>query len=160
MIYTVHFMAWGDLLTKEQVKVSTYLRTIAPDFVSLFDTGVILAHGGDPKRPLALRELHLRTPQIDAIHLTPPASEPVDYDDSEANRKMEPITVLVGPFRFDGHIRISTLTNLQKHLDISREEYTSLYDIEISNPNMPSFGVLRTPQALLRTDTVLFAARW
>jgi hypothetical protein len=159
MLYTAHFLAWGDLVTKEQIRVNTYLRTIAPDYVSLFDVGALLTHGGDPKRPMAFRELHLRTPQILALHLTPPAEEPVDYDEAEANRTMEPITAMIGPFRFDGLLRISTLTDLQKHLEISREVYTTVYEVEVSHQTLPSLGTLRTSQVLLRTDAVLFASR-
>lgn len=158
MVYTLNSLAWGDVITKEAVRVSTYLRTIAPDYVSLYDAHAFLL-GGDLGRPLAFPELHIRTAQVLAFHLLPPASDPPDYDPAELNRKMEPVTVLVGPFRFDALLRISTMTTLAKHVEITTDVFISLYDATMSCPIAPSLGVVRTPLVLIRRDMAQFAAR-
>jgi len=159
MVYTLTTLAWGDVVTKEMVRVSTYLRTIAPDYVSLYDARALPVRGTGPVQALAFTELHVRTPQVIALHLLPPASEPPDYDPSEEKRKMEPATVLVGPFRFDGLVRMSTIASLSKFLEITTETFISLYEVEVSQPGVPSLGVVRAPMALIRRDTALFAPR-
>jgi hypothetical protein len=159
MVYTPQAMAWGDILTKAVVRVSTYLRTLAPDYVSLHDARVLPMRAGEALRPLRFAELHIRTPQVIAFHLLPPADEPPDYDPSEANRKMERITVFVGPFRFDGLARMAATVDLAKYLEITTETFLSLYEVEVTVPGAPGLGVVRAPQALIRRDAASFALR-
>jgi len=159
MVYTMTTLAWGDVITKEMVRVSTYLRTIAPEYVSLHEARALPVRGASPIQPLAFTQLHVRTPHVIAFHLLPPANEPPDYDPGEENRKMEPVSVLIGPFRFDGLIRTSTRTDLATFLEISTEVFLSLYEVEISQPGVPSLGVVRAPMSLIRRDVSLFAPR-
>jgi hypothetical protein len=159
MVYTMSGMVWGQIVTKEMVRVSTFLRTIAPDYVSLYDAHLLPLRAGGPEQALAIPEVHIRTTQVIAMHLLPPASEPHDYDPSETNRKMEPATVIVGPFRFDGLLRTSAMTDLAKHVEITREPFVSVYDIEASLPGMAKLGVIKAAQVLIRRDASLFAPR-
>ena len=159
MIYTMASMAWGEVVTKELVRVNTFLRTLAPDYVALYDARLLPLGVDRPDQAIPFTELHIRTPQIIAFHLLPPAEEPADYDPTEANRVMELITTMVGPFRIDASIRTSTMTSLGKHLDISTEAYMSLYDAAVSCPTMPALGTIRTPMVLIRRDLSSFAPR-
>ncbi len=159
MVYTMANLSWGDLVTKQPVRVNTYLRTIAPDYVDLYDARTMPIGGAGAGQPVVFAELHIRTPQVVAFHLLPPASEPADYDPAEANRKMEPVTVLVGPFRFDAQARMSTIASLSKYLEITSEVFVTIYDAAVSCPVMPAMGVIRTPLVLIRRDAALFAAR-
>lgn len=158
MVYTMNSLSWGSLITKELVRVNTFLRTLTPDYVSLYDARVVPLSGGNPRQPLAFRELHIRTPQVVAFHLMPPASEPPDYDPNEPNRKMEPVTVIVGPWRFDGTLRTSTVTDLGKHLEITTQTFISLYEATISCPGLPTMGAVRTPMVILRRDDSMCGA--
>ncbi len=159
MVYEMNSMCWGEVVTKELVRVNTYLRTLAPDYVSLRDAKIMPIGGSGTKQPIACPELHIRTPKVIAFHLLPPADEPPDYDPTEANRMMEPVTALVGPFRFDGHLRISTIMDLYKALEISKEVFVSLYDVAASCPTMPALGVIRAPLVLVRRDVGSFGSR-
>lgn len=159
MAYTLTSMAWGEVITKDQVRVCTYLRTLNPDYVSLYEARAMLV-GAAANQAMSFSELHIRTPQVIAFHLLPNApAEPPDYDPSETNRKMEPASVLVGPFRFDASMRISSMLTLGKYVEIFSDVYISLYDVAISCPLMPGMGVVRTPLALVRRDAASFAPR-
>ena len=106
------------------------------------------------------RPVHIRTPQVIGFHLLPNApAEPPDYDPSESNRKMEPVSVLVGPFRFDAAMRISNMPTLAKYVEIFSDVYISLYDAAVTCPLMPGLGVVRAPLALIRRDAASFAPR-
>lgn len=159
MVYTADRLAWGDIVTKEMVRVNTFLRVIKPDYVSLYDVRVLPLKESGPERAHHFREIHMSTNQVLAFHLMPPASEPRDYDPSEENRKMEPVTVVVGPYRFDGHMRISVMTDLAKAVEIARETYISLYEAEVSLPGMSSLRGIRTDMVVVQRDQALFAGR-
>ena len=69
------------------------------------------------------------------------------------------MTLLAGPFRLDGSLRLAGKTNLAKYIEISHEVYTSLYDVEISSPCLPSLGVMRVPFVLARAAVAIFASQ-
>lgn len=159
MVYTLTGLAWGEVITKDQVRVSTYLRTLNPDYVSLYEARM-LPLGAAPNQAMPFSELHIRTPQVIAFHLLPNApAEPMDYDPAESNRKMELATALVGPFRFDASMRISNILSLAKYVEIFTDVFLSLYDAAISCPLMPGLGTVRAPLVLIRRDAASFAPR-
>lgn len=158
MAYTLNLLAWGSVITKEAIRVSLWLRTpMAPQYISLLKAQVMSLGAGAPAKPQSFNELHVPSSQIIAFHITPPESDPIDYDPSEPHRKMEPATALVGSFRFDGKIRMSDMTNLERYLDVTKETFTPIYEVEITQPTMPALGVIRVPFCLLRRDMVLFS---
>jgi hypothetical protein len=110
-------------------------------------------------RPVGFQELHVSVSQILAWHLVPPAKDPVDFDPTELNRKMEPINALVGSFMIKGNIRISSNVNLRKYLEVVRESYTGIYDAEITNQLQPNMGAIAVPFLLMRQETAVFTNR-
>jgi hypothetical protein len=160
MAYTLNLFAWGEVVTKEAIRVSTWLRTpSAPQYVNLYDARVMMVVGNGTGKPQSFTELQVPSSQIIAFHLLPPNHDPLDYEENEPNRKMEPATALVGSFRFDGFIRMASVTNLVRYLDVTKETFTSIYNVEITQPGMPAMGVIRVPYVLLRRDMVLFSPR-
>ncbi len=158
MIYTLTTLVRGEVVTREAVRINTWLRTQgAPDFVPVYDAHVLVFGGNGPAQTLAFPEYFISTPQIIAMHITPPAKEPPDYDPTEPNRKMEPVTLLVGTFRFNGHMRLASQMNLRSHMAIAREAYFSLYDVEITNTSMPSASALKVPSVLARLNAAFLA---
>lgn len=159
-VYTMTGLAIGKLITKEQVRVSTWLRTdMAPEYLSLHQARFMSLAGAATSRAKTFSELHVPSSQVIAFHLLPPASDPLDYDPDEPHRKMEPVTVMIGFFRFDGLARMSTYSVLGKFLEATKETFTAIYQVEISNLAIPSLDVVRVPYALVRQDAALFATR-
>jgi hypothetical protein len=158
MVYTQDILARGLAVTKENIRVSIWLRTQGmPEYIHLKQTN-LLVFGGSLQTH-QLQDCYIPTQQVAAFHMLPPAVDPMDYDPSEANRKMEPITALVGTFRFNGKMRMSTQTDFSTFLTISRSSFFSIYDIEITNNSLQGMGVLRVPMALIRPSMVTFASR-
>jgi hypothetical protein len=157
MVYTPNHLAWGQVITKELIRLSTWLRTqAAPQYIFLHNAQMMYAGGGSPA-PISVAELHIPISQVCAFHMIPPHQDAVDYDLDEPNRKMVPVSALVGSFRFDGLLRMSTQSSLFTFLEVIKEVYTSLYDVKVYQPQRPSMAPLQIPFTLVRRDTALFS---
>lgn len=157
MIYTQNTLVRGEAVTKQSNRVSVWLRTVgAPEYIHLLNPQVIYFNGNAP-RILNYSEIYLPTAQIIGFHLTPPAHDPLDYDESEMNRMMQPITVLVGTFAFNGVIRISTQVDLGTSITSGRTVWMSIYDVKVSHHQLPQMGEVQVPMLLVRPGQVCFA---
>jgi hypothetical protein len=156
IFYTQNMFIKGEAVTKENIRVSTWLRTAAaPEFVHLFNAQLLI-FGAGAMQTASYQEFLIPTPQIIAYHMVPPAKDPLDYDEAELNRKMEPCTVMVGTFRLHGHARMASQLDLGKNLEVNRSAFLSLYEVEVSNPALPNMGVMHVPILLARPNMILF----
>jgi len=157
MIYTLNTLVHGEVVTRQSIRVSVWLRTEgSPEFMQLLRPNV-LNIGGRTAKSMAFSELYMPTSEILGFHMAPPASDPLDYDESEMNRKMEPVSVLVGPFTFQGTIRVSTQVDLGTSIISARAVWLSIYNVKITCPNLPQMGELHVPMVLVRPRQVIFA---
>lgn len=155
MLYTHNMLVRGEIVIKESLRVSIWLRTQGvPNYIHLHSPNVILL-GGTPPKSLAYSEVFVPTAEVIGFHLAPPAQDPLDYDASEANRRMQPVDMLVGSFMLKAKLRISTQTELATFLDVSRSSWTSVYEADITNPYLPQFNV-HTPMMLVNPNHVSF----
>lgn len=155
LVYTPDMLVRGDLVTQKNARVSIWLRTQGvPDHIHLLNAQV-LHFAVAPAKSLSYPEFYLPAGQVIAMHLAPPQADPLDYDPTEANRKMIPLTALVGSFLFKGQMRVSTQTGgLGTSLDIAHAPWLSIYDVDISNPSLPQMPVMRVPMALVRPSQI------
>lgn len=160
MAYTASSLLLGEVVTKKVIRVSTWLRTpMMPQYITLYGVQLFdFSVSGNP-HPMTFKELYLPSSQVIAFHIRPPACDPLDYEPNEPMRKMEPVTALVGPFRFDGSVRMSTQTNLGSYLEVVKEVFTSMYDIQINPIHSPTIKPFEVQYALLRRDLVCFSPR-
>jgi len=141
MVYTYNMLVRGEVIVKENVRVSIWLRTQGvPNYVHIIKPQVVLFGGAAP-RPLSLSEVFVPTARVQAFHLVPPAQDPMDYEEAEVSRMMQPVELVVGTFLMKANIRISTQTDVATSLDVMRAAWVSIYDAEISNPQLPQFGM-------------------
>jgi hypothetical protein len=156
-IYTQNTLVRGEAVTKQSTRVSSWLRTEgAPEYLHLLKPQVIDVNGSEA-RMVSYSEMYLPTAQVIAFHLNPPARDPTDYDESEKNRVMQPITVLVGTFVFNGVIRISNQVDLGTSITSARTVWMSIYDVKISNPLLLQMGEVQVPMLVVRPGQVGFA---
>lgn len=156
MIYTRDTLVRGDLVTRQNVRVSVWLRTEgASEYMHLLKPQVVHLTGNSIKIA-TFSELYQPSSEVIAFHLTPPASDPLDYDESEQNRKMQPLSILVGSFIFNGFIRISTQVDLGTAIASGRAIWLSAYNSRISNPYLPQMGEIQVPMLVLRPGKVSF----
>ena len=157
LIYTSNTLVHGEVVSKQNIRVSVWLRTEgAPEYMQLLRPNVINLGGGIAKS-VAFAELYLPTSEILGFHMAPPASDPIDYDESEMNRKMEPVSILLGCFTFRGTIRVSTQVDLGTSIVSSRTVWLSIYNVKITSPNLPQMGELQAPMVIIRPKQVVFA---
>jgi hypothetical protein len=157
MIYTLNTLVHGEVVTKQSIRVSVWLRTEgSPEYMQLLRPNVINL-GGRTAKSETFSELYLPTSEILGFHIAPPASDPIDYDESEMNRKMEPVSILVGCFTFQGTIRVSTQVDLGTSIISARTIWLSLYNVNITSPNLPQMGELHVPMVVVRPKQVIFA---
>jgi hypothetical protein len=157
VVYSNQFIYWGEVVTKQMIRVSTWLRTnSAPDWVCLYNVKAMSSIVTTPPKPLLFTELHISVPQILAYHLMPPMKDPPDFDPTEPNRQLQPVSLLVGAIRIDGALRLSVKSSVAKYLEVAREPFTGVYDARITNVNMPGMGELSVPFLLARQEHTVF----
>lgn len=157
MIYSHNMLVRGDVLTKQSMRVSIWLRTQGvPNYVHLFKPQVLVL-GGPAPRTLTYEEMFFPTLQVVGFHIAPPAADPVDYDASEAGRRLVDVSLMIGSFMLKARARISSQTDFATSIDVARAAWMSIYEAEISHPALPQMGVMRVPMLLVRPEQVSFA---
>lgn len=148
-IYTDTMLVRGELILRENLRVSIWLRTQGvPNFIHLYNAQIIQLAGTPPKNYVR-DEAFIPTAEVIGFHLAPPAQDPLGYDSAETNRKMELVNVLAGSFELKAKLRVSTSADFATSLDVMNASWMSLYEAEISNPNLPQLK-LAVPMLLAR----------
>ncbi len=156
MVYTRESVFRGEVITKENVRVSTWLRTQgAPRYVHLLRVNTVQFSGA--VKSTNSPEVFIPLTMVIALHLVPPGNDGVDYDPQEANRAMLPILAGVGTFQFKGVIRVSAQSGIGPSLELSKIPWLSLYDLEITNSVLPQMPAMRVPLAIVNPEQVIFA---
>ena len=157
MIYSHTALIRGEAVVKQNVRVSVWMRTdAAPEYMHLLKPQVVVANNTTTK-VYSYSEIYYPSSQAAAYHLAPPTQDPLDYDESEKNRIMQPVTLLLGPFMMKGSIRVSDKVDLGTNIASARAAWMSLYDVRISNPYLPQMGEVPVPMLLVRPGQVVFA---
>ena len=160
MAYTLTGMARGEMVSKEAIRVGTWLRSVAGiPYFSLYRAQTMTSTGSGTPQVAAFTELHIPINQVVAYHILPPATEPLDYDPSEMHRRWEAMVISFGPFRAVGKMRLGENTSLATHLKTSRETYMSFYEVEVSMPSVPNMNAIKTPFLMLQPGLVTFAIK-
>jgi hypothetical protein len=156
MVYTRDSMIRAEVVTKDNARVSTWLRTPgAPRYLHLLKAHVIQFSGAGVKSA-SHSELFLPIGQVIAFHLAPPAADGMDYESDEKNRMMQTINVIVGTFTFKGELRISTQGTVSSYLEVSKIAWMSVYNAEISNPSLPQMPPIKVPLAIFAPEMVSY----
>lgn len=159
MIYTSHSLVWGQLYSKQAIRVSSWLLTdMAPAYFRIYNAQILLVGGGKSLAPIKKPVIYLQTKSINAFHLMPPSDEGADYDPDEPNRKMVPLTAYVGYFQVHGSARMATFTDMENFLGAAKGEYISIYDTTMTCPMVPSIKGIQAPMILLRQERIIFSA--
>jgi hypothetical protein len=157
MVYTQNMLVRGELVTRQGVRVSTWLRTQGvPDFIHLFKPSVIHFGSGIIKT-LNYAEIYVPVSTLIAFHLAPPAAEPLDYAEDETNRREVPVTCLPGTFQFKGYLRISTMATLSSSIELAHSAWLSIYNADVTNHSMPQMPSIHVGLILINPKHVSMA---
>ena len=159
MFYSQSAFVRGDLVAKENVRVSIWLRTQGvPNYLHMLKAQILL-FGGTPPKSIAYNELYFPVSQIIAFHLAPPLSEPLDYDAAnEPNLTNTDINLLLGSFTVKAKARISTRSDFATSIEVSRSAWLSVYEADITNVFLPQIPSIHVPMMLVRPDQVSFGS--
>ncbi len=156
MAYTQTGLLRGEVVTRDSVRINTWLRTDgAPDYIHFFKVQWLHASAGTIKS-LAYNELLLPVSQMIGFHAVPPSDEPLDYNPREDNRINKPVEVVMGLFVVKGSVRTSAQTDLVTSLQITHSPWLSVYEAEISSIYLPQMPPLQISMMLVRPMQVAF----
>jgi len=156
ILYTQNTLIRGEVVTKASARVGVWLRTQGvPNMIRLLKPSVLL-FGGSPPKPLSYAEIYVPTVTVIGFHLAPPSTEPLDYDENEKNRSMEPISLLMGTFIVKGSIRIASSGSIGTSLEVAYNGWLSIYNAEITNPFLPQMQPMLVPMLLTTASRVNF----
>lgn len=155
MIYSSDKLIRGEVVTKSSALVSRWLRTQgAPTYMHVLKANVLSFSSGAP-RVNNFEEIYFPTIDCLAFHLTPPNVDPLDYETTEQNRIMQPMTLLAGSFLLQGKLRVSAMTDLPTTMEGNRLPWLSFYEISVSNPALPQMH-LNVPMALINAAHITY----
>ncbi len=154
MAYTDTLLIRGEVVTTENIRVNTWLRTAGvPEFMHILRAQVLLFGAGSVKT-LSYVELFLPVSKIIAFHPVLPADNAPDYDENEKNRVLVPVTGIAGTFICKSKLRISSLSGLSTSIEMAHNSWTSLYEVEISNPYLAQMPPMHIPMILINPKHV------
>ena len=157
MVYTSNRLSWGDLVTKQSILPERILIGVSiPDFITLCNAQTSICRGSTLSKPNKFTKLHIPYQEIIGYHLMPPHVAQLDYDLTEQNRVMAPVTIQVGNFDFQAKFRISTQTSIKTMLDVTKSDFISVYDVVISHPGNPNMKSIQVNFALVSRMSVTF----
>jgi len=157
MTYTQNMLVRGEVVTKQGVRVSTWLRTQGvPEYIHLFKP-TVLHFGSGVVKALTYSEVYVPVSTVIAFHLVPPVTEALDYAADETNRILVPVTALPGTFQFKGFFRISTHASLSTSIELAHSDWSSIYNVDVTNTSMPQMQPIHVPMILINPKQVSLA---
>ena len=156
MVGTPDMLLWGDLITKQAVRMSIYLNTLAEDFVPLHRVKVLFLAPTQQVAPIEKPTLFVKQEEILlflAMHDTEPLPEETE------TRKYEPIEVFVGSYQIEGNLLKSPFSTLENMLMVSRATYVPIYEATVRHIAKPWLGTFPTTLAQVRRDRLIVSER-
>lgn len=128
MIGTADTLMWGDLVTKQAVRVNAYLNTLAEDYVPLRDVKILFLAPKEQMAPTERSSVHVRQDEI-LIFLVMHDEDPLPEE--TPTRRYEPIEAIIGSFQIEGSILKAPISNVQNMLLVSKATYLPIYSATI-----------------------------
>jgi len=149
MIGTPDTLIWGDLITREQARISAFLNTLAEEFVPLSDAKVLFLAPVQQVPPVQKPRVHIRLEEV-LFFYAMGESEPLP--EQTETRRLEPVEVFVASYRIEGMILKSPIADLHTMLLVAKEVYTPVYKATIRHVAKPWLGTFTTDQVQVRLD--------
>jgi hypothetical protein len=152
MVGTPDLLIWGDLVTKEQVRLSGFLNTLAEDFVPLYDAKALFLAPTQQVAPVDKAVIYVKLEEI-LFFYTMAELEPLP-EESEV-RRYEPVEFFIGSYRIEGSILKSPIATLLNLLLVTKDLYMPVYQAKISHVAKPWLGIFSASMLQLRRDRLL-----
>lgn len=156
MVYSSNKLIHGELITKQNVRVSILPRMQAlTNFLHFYKAQTWFFGGGEP-RLIKYEECFFPVEQIVGFHMAPPACDPLDYEAGLVNRTLSELSMMLGVFVVKGKILVSTQVELGANLELAHKNWLSVYEADVSSPFLMQMPVLHVPMLLVRPSQVTF----
>jgi len=149
MIGTPDMLIWGDLITRQQTRISVFLNTLAEDFVPLSDAKVLFLAPVQQVAPVLKSGVHIKLEEVMFFY---GMGESEALPEQSETRRLEPIEVFVASYRIEGMILKSPIADLYTMLLVAKELYTPVYQAKIHHVAKPWLGILTTDLVQVRLD--------
>jgi hypothetical protein len=156
MIGTAHALIWGDLVTKEGVRLSVFLNTLAEDFVPLHDVKVLFLAPTQQVPPQERVSLHVKLEEITLFFVM---DDPEPLPDETETQRYEPMEVIVGSYHIEGKISKSPVATLENMLLVSRSAYMPVYEATIRHVAKPWLGSFSSSRVQVRRDKMMISPK-
>jgi len=157
MVYTPESLYWGSIILRKTIRVSTWLRTSAnPESIALYQANT-LRFDTSETRPHPYGEIHIPIDQVRIFHLMPPAQDPLDYDPTQPNLRLEPVTAQSGHYLVKGKLHMPVHGGINHYFSVNRVTFSGMYDVEISHSLRINMTPIRVPYVVIRVSTTVFA---
>lgn len=155
MIGTANALIWGDLVTKEQVRMSIYLNTLAESFVPLYDAKILFLAPTEQTAPIGRAAVHIRQEEI-LLFFVMHDDEPLP--DETETRKYEPVEAIIGPYQMEGSIVKAPVSSLHNALLSSRATYTLIYNATVRHVAHSWLGSFASSLIQARSERMILTA--
>lgn len=156
MIATPDMLIWGNLVTKEQVRLSVFLNTLAEEFVPLHNAKILFLAPAQQVAPVERTFLCVKLEEILVFFaiadLEPPPEE------TEV-RRYEPAEAFVGSYQIEGTVLKSPQTSIDHMLLVSKGIYMPMYKATVRHVAKSWLGSFSSPLVQVRRDRLLLATR-
>ena len=155
MIGTSDLLIWGDLVTKEQVRVEAFLITLAEAFVPLYDAKVLFLAPVQQQAPVEKKVIYVKLEEILVFHAM---GDQQSLPEETEVRRFEPVEAIVGSFEIEGSVLKSPIATLQNLLLVGKESYMTIYQAKIRHAAKPWLGTFSSNVVQVRRDRLMMAA--
>ena len=152
MIGTADTLIWGDLVTKQAVRMSAYLNTTADDYVPLRDAKILFLAPREQMTPIERSLIHIRQEEL-LIFFVMHDEEPLPEETE--TRRYEPVEAIIGSFQIEGSLLKSPISNVQSLLQVSKATYTPIYSATIRQVAKSWLGTFSTNFVQVRCERMI-----
>jgi hypothetical protein len=156
MVGTPDMLLWGDLITKQQVRMSIYLNTLAEDFIPLHRIKMLFMAPAQQVAPVEVPTIFVKQEEI-LLFLAMHDTEPLP--DETETRKYGPIEVFVGSYHIEGQLLKSPFSTLENMLMVSRAVYLPIYEATVRHVAKPWLGTFSATLVQVRRDRLIVCER-
>jgi len=154
MVGTSDILFWGALVTKEQVRLSSFLNTLAEDFIPFHNVKILFLAPAQQVAPVERALLCVKLEEILVFFAMADLELPPEETEM---RRYEPVEALVGSYQIEGMILKSPLTPLHNMMLIATSAYMPVYKATVRHVAKPWLGTFSSSVVHVRRDRLLTA---
>jgi hypothetical protein len=139
IVGTSDMLIWGKLVTKESVRTSVFLNTLAEEFVPLHDTKVLFLAPTQQATPVERPSLFIK---LEEILLFFALSDPEPLPEETETQHYVPIEAIIGSYQIEGKILKPPMSTMQNMLLVSRANYLPIYEATVRHVAKPWLGTI------------------